>query len=68
MKSEKALDYIDRLSNLNDKCYTRIVATKAIEIAIEDIMDKVTVILDKCGSIDEFKNELSLTMHHYHNK
>jgi len=59
MKSEKALDYIDRLSNLNDKCYTRIVAIKAIEIAIEDVIDKVTAILDKCGSIEEVKNELN---------
>ena len=59
MKSEKALDYIDRLSNLNDKCYTRIVAVKAVEIAIDDIMDKVADILDKCGSIEEVINEIN---------
>lgn len=62
MKSEKALDYIDRLSNLNDKCYTRIVAVKSVEIAIDDVMDKVIAILDKCGSVEEAKNELSLTL------
>ena len=62
MKSEKALDYIDRLSNLNNKCYTRIVAVKSVEIAIDDIMDKVAAILDKCGSIKEARNELSLTL------
>lgn len=62
MKSEKALDYIDRLSNLNDKCYTRIVAVKSVEIAIDDVMDKVTAILDKCGSVEEARNELLLTL------
>ena len=36
MKSYKALDYIERLSNLNDKCYTRIVAMKAVEIALNE--------------------------------
>jgi len=59
MKSEKALDYIDRLSNLNDKCYTRIVAVKSVEIAIDDVMDKVSAIIDKCGSIEEVINEIN---------
>ena len=46
MKSDKALDYIERLSNLNDKCYTRIVAMKAVEIALNEFSDELKAILE----------------------
>ena len=58
MKSYKALDYIERLSNLNDKCYTRIVAMKAVEIALNDFSDELKAILE-LNDIDRIKNEIS---------
>ena len=55
MQSEKANDYINRLSNLQDKCYTYIVSTKAVEIAINDISEKLYAILET-EDIDKLKN------------
>ena len=58
MKSDKAKDYIDRLTNYNDKSYTRIVATKAVEIAIKEISEQIETLL-AFNDIDEIKNEIS---------
>ena len=58
MKSDKAKDYIDRLTNCNDKSYTRIVATKAVEIAIKEISEQIETLLE-LNDIDEIKNEIS---------
>lgn len=58
MQSEKALDYIERLSNLNDKCYTRIVAMKAVKIALNEFSDELKAILE-LNDIDRIKNEIS---------
>ena len=55
MQSEKATEYINRLSNLQDKCYTHIVSIKAVEIAIEDISEKLSAILET-EDIDKLKN------------
>lgn len=55
MKSIKALDYIERLSNLQDKCYTRIVANKAVEIALNDIKDDLMIIVYHCNNYEELK-------------
>ena len=46
MQSEKANDYINRLSNLQDKCYTHIVSTKAVEIAIDEVSEKLSAMLE----------------------
>ena len=58
MQSQKASDYIERLSNLQDKCYTRIVSTKAIEIAMEEISEKLSVIM-KTDDIDKLKSDIN---------
>jgi len=58
MKSDKAKDYIDRLTNYNDKSYTRIVATKAIEIAIKEISDQMERLLE-LDDISDIKNKIS---------
>ena len=58
MKSDKAKDYIDRLTNYSDKSYTRIVATKAVEIAIKEISEQIETLLE-LNDIDEIKNEIS---------
>ena len=55
MQSEKANDYINRLSNLQDKCYTHIVSTKAVEIAMNDISEKLSAMLET-EDIDKLKN------------
>ena len=55
MQSEKANDYINRLSNLQDKCYTYIVSIKAIEIAMNDISEKLSDMLET-EDIDKLKN------------
>ena len=55
MQSEKANDYINRLSNLQDKCYTHIVSTKAVEIAMDDISEKLSAMLET-EDIDKLKN------------
>lgn len=57
MQSEKANDYINRLSNLQDKCYTHIVSTKAVEIAIEDISEKLSAML-VTDDIDKLKSDI----------
>ena len=57
MKSEKALNYIERLSNLQDKCYTRIVATKAVEIAKEEFKESIILAL-KCDNLEELKTKI----------
>ena len=57
MQSEKANDYINRLSNLQDKCYTRIVSIKEVEIAIEDISEKLFVMLGT-DDIDKLKSDI----------
>ena len=57
MQSEKANDYINRLSNLQDKCYTHIVSTKAVEIAIEDISEKLSAMLET-DDIDKLKSDI----------
>ena len=58
MQSQKASDYIERLSNLQDKCYTRIVFTKAVEIAIEEISEKLSVII-QTDDIDKLKSDIN---------
>ena len=58
MKSDKAKDYIDRLTNYNDKAYTRIVATKAVEIAIKEISDQTGTLLE-LDDISDIKNKIS---------
>mgnify|MGYP003447712761 CR=1 FL=1 len=55
MQSEKANDYINRLSNLQDKCYTHIVSTKAVEIAIDEVSEKLSAMLET-EDIDKLKN------------
>ena len=60
MKSDKAKDYIDRLTNYNDKSYTRIVATKAVEIAMDDIAERLKEILlyDEISNIKDLISEI----------
>ena len=58
MKSDKSKDYIDRLTNYNDKSYTRIVSTKAVEIAIKEISDQMERLLD-LDDISDIKNKIS---------
>ena len=68
MQSEKANDYINRLSNLQDKCYTHIVSTKAVEIAIEDISEKLSAMLGT-DDIDKLKSDIKeLINKHYEHK
>ena len=55
MQSEKATDYINRLSNLQDKCYTYIVSTKAVEIAMDEIKDDLMIIVYHCNNYEELK-------------
>lgn len=57
MQSEKATEYINRLSNLQDKCYTHIVSTKAVEIAMEDISEKLFAMLGT-EDIDKLKSDI----------
>ena len=59
MKSEKALDYIGRLSNLQDKCYTHIVATKAVEIALNEVKDELSLIIENCNDYEELKESIN---------
>ena len=59
MKSIKALDYIERLSNLQDKCYTHIVATKAVEIALEEVKDKLISIVEGDYNFLELKERIN---------
>ena len=59
MKSEKALDYIERLSNLQDKCYTHIVATKAVEIALEEVKYDLMIIVEHCNNVEELKKYIN---------
>ena len=58
MQSQKATEYIERLSNLQDKCYTRIVSTKSVEIAMEEISEKLSVIM-KTDDIDKLKSDIN---------
>ena len=58
MKSDKAKDYIDRLTNYNDKSYTRIVSTKAVEIAIKEISERMETLLE-LDNISDIKNKIS---------
>ena len=60
MKSEKANYYINRLSNLQDKCYTRIVSIKAVEIAMNEVSEKLSAMLetDDIGKLKNGINEL----------
>ena len=55
MQSEKATEYINRLSNLQDKCYTHIVSTKAVEIALDDIKDDLMIIVYHTNNYEELK-------------
>lgn len=57
MQSEKANDYINRLSNLQDKCYTRIVSIKAVKIAMNDISEKLSAMLET-EDIDKLKSDI----------
>ena len=57
MQSEKATEYINRLSNLQDKCYTHIVSIKAVEIAIKDISEKLSAMLET-DDIDKLKSDI----------
>ena len=59
MKSIKALNYIERLSNLQDKCYTRIVSTKAVEIALEEVKDKLISIVEGDYNFLELKERIN---------
>ena len=59
MKSDKAKDYIDRLTNYNDKSYTRIVSTKAVEIAIKEISEQMGMLLE-LDDISDIKNKIAL--------
>ena len=54
METPKAYNYIERLSNLQDKCYTRIVATKAVEIAKEEFKESIILAL-QCNNLEELK-------------
>ena len=58
MKSDKAKDYIDRLTNYNDKSYTRIVATKAVEIAIKEISEQIEGLFE-LDDKSEINNKIS---------
>ena len=57
MQSEKANDYINRLSNLQDKCYTHIVSTKAVEIAMNEVSEKLSAMLET-DDIDKLKSDI----------
>ena len=57
MQSEKANDYINRLSNLKDKCYTHIVSTKAVEIAMNEVSEKLSDMLET-DDIDKLKSDI----------
>ena len=57
MKSDKAKDYIDRLTNYNDKSYTRIVATKAVEIALKEISEQMETLFE-LNDIGDIKNKI----------
>lgn len=59
VKSIKALNYIERLSNLQDKCYTRIVSTKAVEIALEEVKDKLISIVEGDYNFLELKERIN---------
>ena len=50
---------IERLSNLQDKCYTRIVATKAVEIALEEVKDKLISIVEGGYNFLELKERIN---------
>jgi hypothetical protein len=57
MQSEKATEYINRLSNLQDKCYTHIVSIKAVEIAMNYISEKLSAMLET-DDIDKLKSDI----------
>ena len=57
MQSEKATEYINRLSNFQDKCYTHIVSTKAVEIAMNEVSEKLYAMLDT-EDIDKLKSDI----------
>lgn len=57
MQSEKAKEYINRLSNLQDKCYTHIVSTKAVEIAMNEVSEKLSAMLET-DDIDKLKSDI----------
>lgn len=57
METPKADNYIGRLSNLQDKCYTRIVATKAVEIAKEEFKESIILAL-QCDNLEELKTKI----------
>ena len=57
MQSEKATEYINRLSNLQDKCYTHIVSIKSVEIAMNDISEKLSAMLET-DDIDKLKSDI----------
>ena len=57
MQIEKATEYINRLSNLQDKCYTHIVSIKAVEIAMEEISEKLSAMLET-DDIDKLKSDI----------
>lgn len=59
METPKADNYIERLSNLQDKCYTRIVATKAVEIAKEEVKDKLISIVEGDYNFLELKERIN---------
>ena len=59
METPKADNYIERLSNLQDKCYTRIVATKAVEIALEEVKDKLISIVEGDYNFLELKERIN---------
>ena len=59
METQKADNYIERLSNLQDKCYTRIVATKAVEIALEEVKDKLISIVEGDYNFLELKERIN---------
>ena len=59
METPKADNYIERLSNLQDKCYTHIVATKAVEIALNEVKYDLMIIVEHCNNVEELKKYIN---------
>ena len=57
MQSEKSTEYINRLSNLQDKCYTHIVSTKSVEIEMNEVSEKLSAMLET-DDIDKLKSDI----------
>ncbi len=53
MESKKANDYINRLTDYGDKCYSNIVSRKAVEIALDEVSERIMLILESKSDIKE---------------